>query len=194
MRQLTFTLTLVAAVMGAALSACSSAAPAPAEDTSPRSEKIVFQAETANQKPADTPTPTLAVEIGQPEMAATANLPTEIIEAVSPVVPVSPVSTPDKTMMVPVQPAAVPLPPGSEAAIAAAVADLTTTQGLPPDQLTVLSVTATDWPDTSLGCPQEGMMYAQVITPGYLIILQAQGQQYEYHTNQTGQNVILCQK
>ena len=24
-----------------------------------------------------------------------------------------------------------------------------------------------------LGCPQEGMMYAQVITPGYLMVLEA---------------------
>jgi hypothetical protein len=37
------------------------------------------------------------------------------------------------------------------------------------------------------------MMYAQVITPGYLIILAAEGQQYEYHTDQAA-NVVLCQQ
>jgi hypothetical protein len=47
------------------------------------------------------------------------------------------------------------------------------------------------WSDTSLGCPQEGFMYAQVITPGYLIVLEAQGQTYEYHTD-TQANVVLC--
>ena len=26
------------------------------------------------------------------------------------------------------------------------------------------------WSDASLGCPQEGMMYAQVITPGYKLV------------------------
>jgi hypothetical protein len=50
-----------------------------------------------------------------------------------------------------------------------------------------------EWSDASLGCPQEGMMYAQVITPGYLIVLEAQGQTFEYHTDQ-GTNVVLCQK
>ena len=52
---------------------------------------------------------------------------------------------------------------------------------------------AVEWSDASLGCPQEGFMYAQVITPGYLIILEAQGEQYEYHTDQTT-NVVLCQE
>jgi hypothetical protein len=85
----------------------------------------------------------------------------------------------------------VPPIPGSEAALAAAVADLTKQTGLPADQITLVSIEGRDWSDASLGCPQEGMMYAQVITPGYLIILEVQGQQYEYHTDQTT-NVILC--
>ena len=36
-------------------------------------------------------------------------------------------------------------------------------------------------------------MYAQVITPGYLITLEANGQQYEYHTNETNV-VVLCEE
>ena len=42
---------------------------------------------------------------------------------------------------------------------------------------------AVDWPDTSLGYPEEGMMYAQVITPGFRIILKSQDKLYEYHSD-----------
>jgi len=47
------------------------------------------------------------------------------------------------------------------------------------------------WPDTSLGCPEEGKQYAQVITPGYQILLQAGEYVYEYHTDEQNQ-VVLC--
>jgi hypothetical protein len=48
-----------------------------------------------------------------------------------------------------------------------------------------------DWPDSSLGCPQPGMAYLQVITPGYLIVLRALGNDYMYHASYN--YVILCQ-
>jgi hypothetical protein len=48
------------------------------------------------------------------------------------------------------------------------------------------------WPDSSLGCPEPGMMYAQVLTPGYRIKLQIGGKVYEYHT---GKAVVkLCER
>lgn len=42
-----------------------------------------------------------------------------------------------------------------------------------------------DWHDTSLGFPEEGKMYAQVITPGFRIILKANDKLYEYHSDYT---------
>jgi hypothetical protein len=36
------------------------------------------------------------------------------------------------------------------------------------------------------------MMYAQVITPGYRIVLEADGKTYTYHTSQS--HVVLCEK
>jgi hypothetical protein len=48
------------------------------------------------------------------------------------------------------------------------------------------------WRDASLGCPQPGMVYAQVITAGYLITLEANGQKYEYHAD-ASQYVFLCE-
>ena len=62
---------------------------------------------------------------------------------------------------------------------------------LAPGAVQVISVDATDWSDTSLGCPQPGMFYAQVITPGYLIVLAAGGRQFEYHANKRGR-VVTC--
>ncbi len=52
---------------------------------------------------------------------------------------------------------------------------------------------AVDWPNASLGCHQPGMFYAQVITPGYRIILSHQGKPYTYHTDQTSR-VVYCQE
>jgi hypothetical protein len=71
------------------------------------------------------------------------------------------------------------------------VQDLAGRQGLAPEAVRVASVEAVEWPDASLGCPQPGMMYAQVITPGYRVVLEAEGQTYEYHTDE-GRFVVLC--
>ncbi|NJN97125.1 MAG: hypothetical protein HC875_25045 [Anaerolineales bacterium] len=146
--------------------------------------------EEAQSAPTSQPTPTPPADVPVEIKAvptATA-LPVEIVEPGSPVLPTD-------LAVEPAAPAegAAPASPGSDAALAAAIADLTKQSGVPSDQITVVSVEPMEWPDASLGCPQEGMMYAQVITPGYLIVLEAQGQQYEYHTDQ-GTNVVLCQK
>ncbi len=47
------------------------------------------------------------------------------------------------------------------------------------------------WPDSSLGCPQKGISYLQVQTPGYRIVLEHGGKVYEYHTDQSA-TVVLC--
>ena len=51
------------------------------------------------------------------------------------------------------------------------------------DQVQVVKIENVDWPDTSLGYPQKGMMYAQVITPGFRIILKVGDRLYEYHSD-----------
>ena len=57
----------------------------------------------------------------------------------------------------------------------------------------VVEVEYVEWPDSSLGCPQRGRMYLPVVTPGYRIVLMANGQQYEFHTDTTGKIVVLCE-
>ncbi len=61
--------------------------------------------------------------------------------------------------------------------------DLAKKLNITVEQVSVISIEKVDWPDTSLGYPEEGKMYAQVITPGYRIVLKAQDKSYEYHSD-----------
>jgi hypothetical protein len=71
--------------------------------------------------------------------------------------------------------------------------DLARQRDIETSQITVVEAEAVEWSDSSLGCPQPGMMYAQVITPGYRIVLQVEDKTYVYHTDQN-QTVVLCNK
>jgi hypothetical protein len=55
----------------------------------------------------------------------------------------------------------------------------------------ILSIDAVEWSDASLGCPQPDMMYAQVITPGFRVVVEAAGSILEYHTD-LRQTTVLC--
>jgi hypothetical protein len=154
------------------LSGCGSAPPGQSEPVAAEAQAVELATPTA--APTVTPTPT------------STSLPTEIIEEpVSPVEPAQGDAMPDTLPN---------LPPGSESAVKAAIEDLSSLQNIAAAEISVQSVEATDWSDSSLGCPQEGFMYAQVITPGYLILLEAGGETHEYHTNQTGDSVVLCKE
>ncbi len=48
------------------------------------------------------------------------------------------------------------------------------------------------WPDTSLGCPQKGVVYLPVIIQGYRVLLHAGGQDYEVHVG-NGKAVICAE-
>lgn len=72
-----------------------------------------------------------------------------------------------------------------------AVAEAAGRVGIDPSAVQVVSVQASEWPDTSLGCPKPGMFYAQAVTPGYLIVLEAAGQRFEYHAD-AGRRIELC--
>jgi hypothetical protein len=65
--------------------------------------------------------------------------------------------------------------------------------GCEPDAITLVSVEAVEWSDSSLGCPQPGMMYMQVITPGYYVVLEHDGHRYSYHTDR-GRRAIRCDR
>ena len=58
--------------------------------------------------------------------------------------------------------------------------------GIDSSEVTVVSSEAVEWPDACLGVTLEDEMCAQVITPGYKIVLSANGNSYTYHTDQSG--------
>ena len=77
---------------------------------------------------------------------------------------------------------------GDTAWLTAAIAD---DLGAPPETVQVVSMEPRNWPDTSLGCPQPDMLYAQVVTPGYLVLVDVSGKRIEYHTDERG-TVVRC--
>lgn len=73
-----------------------------------------------------------------------------------------------------------------------AVVDLADRLGVDPGQIRVISVEEVTWRDGSLGCPQPGMMYPQVLTDGTRIVLDAAGTRYEYHAGGS-RGPFLCE-
>jgi hypothetical protein len=71
--------------------------------------------------------------------------------------------------------------------IAAIAADL----GVPPESVQVITMEPQVWSDSSLGCPEPDMLYAQVVTPGYLVLVEVSGERIEYHTDEAG-TVVRC--
>ncbi|MDE2990541.1 MAG: hypothetical protein OXU21_05665 [Chloroflexota bacterium] len=57
---------------------------------------------------------------------------------------------------------------------------------------TLINSEAMDWSDASLGCPQEGYAYAQVITPGYKLVFDLAGAPHAVHTNADGSHMVIC--
>lgn len=101
---------------------------------------------------------------------------------------------PDTGSPLPTPGSPLPTPGGAEpTAVTRAASFLARRLGLPFDQVAVVSFEAVEWPDTSLGCPQPGMAYAQVIVPGYRVLLEAAGSAYQVHTNSDGSEVVMCQ-
>jgi hypothetical protein len=80
-------------------------------------------------------------------------------------------------------PSATPFASGLENLIEKAKDDLAQRLDIPITQISLVEATAVEWSDSSLGCPQPDMFYTQVITPGYRILFDFNGQQYEYHSN-----------
>jgi hypothetical protein len=72
----------------------------------------------------------------------------------------------------------------------AAIEALSKNLGIPPEQIKVVSTEAEEWPDSCLGVSVEGIMCSQVVTPGFRVVLESNGKEVEYHTNQDGSVVV----
>jgi hypothetical protein len=82
--------------------------------------------------------------------------------------------------------------PGLQPYIDLAVADLAARQSIDPADITVQAATLEVWSDASLGCPQPGQQYAQVVTDGSLIVLAADGHEFRYHAGGS-RTPFLCE-
>jgi len=90
-------------------------------------------------------------------------------------------------------PGAVVLTPGPETQeMIALAADLLARKfNAPADEIDLFSMLSVEWPDRSLGCPQSGVGYQQVITTGYQISLEWEMSVYIFHTDRVDR-VLLC--
>lgn len=65
--------------------------------------------------------------------------------------------------------------------VTAAEQDLAAHLGVAVADIVVVEGGNVDWNDSSLGCPEPGRSYLQVITPGYRLLLGHGDQRYHYH-------------
>ena len=58
--------------------------------------------------------------------------------------------------------------------------------GVPEAQVSVREVTNAQWPNACLGAADDEEVCAEVITPGFRIVLRARGREYVYHSDLQG--------
>ncbi len=90
-----------------------------------------------------------------------------------------------------VDPATTPIE-GARGAVTASRIALAESLSLPLVELTLTGLEPVEWGDASLGCPEPGMAYAQVITPGFRLVFEHQSAGHELHTNHDGSVVVRC--
>jgi hypothetical protein len=86
----------------------------------------------------------------------------------------------------------IPSSPELQPLIEKAKVDLSQRVSAPATQIKLVEATEVEWSDSSLDCPQPGMDYLQVITPGYRILLEIGGQTYEYHSSRNS-DIVFCE-
>ena len=118
----------------------------------------------------------------KPEPVGT--VPTTTVTSTGGSVPDTTTSTPELATSTTSEPSGIVQVP--ESMLAGVIEDAASKQNVGVVAVTVLSGQPVDWSDGSLGCPEPGMSYVQVLTPGYLVLVDAGGVTLEYHLNQQG--------
>jgi len=133
--------------------------------------------------------PELPTEV--PDLPTAEVVATNDIQPLPTMVQLSPLPPKDRP---PMNPPILPVTPSEilDGLVKLARQDLAKRLSIAESEITLVDAREVVWPDSSLGCPQPGMMYLTVLTPGYLIILNAEDREYEYHAG-TDAQLILCQ-
>jgi hypothetical protein len=71
--------------------------------------------------------------------------------------------------------------------------DLARRLALDPTGIELVDASTVTWPDSSLGCPQPGMLYTQALVDGVRLRLRANGIVYNYHSGGS-RAPFLCEK
>jgi hypothetical protein len=85
--------------------------------------------------------------------------------------------------------------PALQAAEKAIENDLKDKQNVEPVDIQMVSAIPRTWNDSSLGCPQPGYFYQQVITPGFqiVVLVKSTNTRYQYNTDRNGR-VVQCNR
>lgn len=109
-------------------------------------------------------------------------------------------TAPAATTAAPVDPATTAAPANAEGTpLAAGSVEAKAVEGLlrrlqvGPDAIRLTAKEQVEWPDGSLGCAASGMMYTQAIVPGYKLTYTDGTTTYEIHTNESGEQAVLCE-
>lgn len=70
------------------------------------------------------------------------------------------------------------------------IQDLSQREQIDAEDIRIMSFEEVTWRDSSLGCPRPGMQYLQVLTEGFKVVLEADGEQYDYHASNS--RFVLC--
>ena len=63
---------------------------------------------------------------------------------------------------------------------------------IPAEEVSIVSITAREFPDSSLDCPEPDMLYQQVITPGHQVIVEAEGRRFDVRV--AGAGARICHR
>lgn len=169
-----------------------SSLPEPTVTVSPTAVPIVVPSVTPSTPPAptSTPAPAATTEVPMPDRPADE--------------PVSPTSASQPSRLTP-RPVATRIrrvepPSGPGEGVTGEVPaelmqrikqDLAGRTGADPAAMRELIGAFVEWPNSALGCPQPGVEYLQVITPGYRVVLEVGGTTYDYRSDERG-FFMLC--
>jgi hypothetical protein len=70
-------------------------------------------------------------------------------------------------------------------------ADLSKRLNISLDEIDIKAVQPVVWPDSSLGCPQPDFAYSQVVTNGFIVVLEVAPDEFLYHTDDASM-VVFC--
>lgn len=74
-----------------------------------------------------------------------------------------------------------------EQMLAEMVTEAASRTGVDANEIEVVVAESVTWSDGSLGCPEPGMMYTQALVPGYRVVVDAGGEELNFHAAQSGE-------